>query len=59
MQKLLDQNGYRLTKKAREGAGIDGDFGKLTARAVVRFQKDEGLQPDGVVGPLPWAALLD
>lgn len=59
MQKLLDQNGYRLTKKAREGAGIDGDFGRRTAAAVIQFQKDEGLKPDAIVGPQTWEALLD
>ena len=29
----------------------DGLFGPLTERAVVRFQRAEALQPDGIVGP--------
>lgn len=51
-------------KKAQErlnvhGASlnVDGDFGNLTLVAVKKFQKDKGLDVDGVVGPKTWAAL--
>ena len=37
--------------------GADGDFGNNTYKAVVQFQKDVGLDPDGQVGPLTLAAL--
>jgi cellulose synthase/poly-beta-1,6-N-acetylglucosamine synthase-like glycosyltransferase/peptidoglycan hydrolase-like protein with peptidoglycan-binding domain len=30
---------------------VDGLFGPLTERAVLRFQRAEGLQPDGIIGP--------
>ena len=30
---------------------MDGLFGPLTERAVLRFQRAESLQPDGIVGP--------
>ena len=30
--------------------GIDGDFGTATKNAVIRFQKDHALTPDGEVG---------
>jgi cellulose synthase/poly-beta-1,6-N-acetylglucosamine synthase-like glycosyltransferase/peptidoglycan hydrolase-like protein with peptidoglycan-binding domain len=30
---------------------VDGLFGPLTQRAVLRFQRTEALQPDGIVGP--------
>jgi peptidoglycan hydrolase-like protein with peptidoglycan-binding domain len=37
---------------------VDGHFGPKTETAVKEFQKRSGLEPDGVVGPLTWAALL-
>lgn len=36
----------------------DGIFGRDTDRCVRTFQKDFSLEPDGIVGPLTWAALL-
>jgi peptidoglycan hydrolase-like protein with peptidoglycan-binding domain len=36
----------------------DGTFGKLTDQAVRRFQKRNGLEVDGVVGPLTWEKLF-
>jgi hypothetical protein len=58
LQKLLVAQGYKLTwHKTR--SGIDGDFGRMTDRAVKRFQKDEGLVADGIVGKNTWAALTD
>ena len=35
----------------------DGIFGKLTKAAVISYQSQNGLDPDGVVGPLTWASL--
>jgi peptidoglycan hydrolase-like protein with peptidoglycan-binding domain len=37
---------------------VDGDFGPLTRRAVVAFQRAHGLATDGVVGPRTWGALV-
>jgi putative chitinase len=36
---------------------IDGDFGAGTEVAVARFQRDQKLGVDGIVGPGTWAAL--
>ena len=38
---------------------IDGKFGPSTENAVATFQTANGLNNDGKVGPLTWAALYD
>ena len=48
IQSLLSKIGYR------PGA-IDGAFGPRTQRAVIQFQQNNGLDPDGVVGPATWS----
>ncbi len=37
---------------------VDGIFGSGTEAAVLEFQSDHNLVPDGIVGPLTWDALL-
>ena len=37
--------------------GIDGKFGPRTETAVKAFQRDKGLQVDGIVGPITWGAI--
>lgn len=36
----------------------DGQFGPLTRAAVIAYQQRRGLTPDGIVGPITWAALF-
>ncbi len=38
--------------------GIDGSYGRNTEAAVKAFQKADGLEVDGIVGPLTWQALM-
>ena len=38
---------------------VDGSFGPATQTAVIAFQKAHGLEPDGIVGPKTWKALLN
>lgn len=52
-QKELLQRGYDLGKW-----GADGDFGQATEKAVKQFQRDWGLEQDGIIGPATWDMLL-
>lgn len=49
LQKRLNAHGMALT--------VDGYFGHATEGAVIRFQRSRALTPDGVAGPMTWAAL--
>lgn len=40
-------------------AGIDNEYGPATEKAVKTFQKDKGLEADGVVGKKTWTKLLE
>ena len=52
VQTILAGLGYDLGT-----AGIDGVFGRKTEEAVKAFQRENGLNADGVVGPLTYQAL--
>jgi peptidoglycan hydrolase-like protein with peptidoglycan-binding domain len=52
LQSRLISMGYDLGEW-----GADGDFGSKTKIAVQRFQHDNGLKADGVVGVKTWAVL--
>ena len=49
-QEILTMCGY-------DCGAVDGVYGTKTIEAVKRFQADNGLDPDGVVGRMTWAAL--
>lgn len=38
--------------------GADGEFGPATQQACINFQFARKLNPDGIIGPKTWAALL-
>jgi len=47
IQSLLNKIGYNA-------GPVDGSFGPQTQSAVIAFQRDNGLIPDGIVGPATW-----
>ena len=51
LQVLLKESGYNVGE-------IDGVFGKITNAAVKKYQKNNGLKVDGVVGKNTWSKLL-
>lgn len=53
MQQYLIALGYSCGAN-----GADGKFGTATHRALLRFQKDQGVYADGICGPVTWTALL-
>jgi len=51
IQQYLVDNGYDLGEYGDEGDGVDGEYGRLTRKAVEDFQEENGLEVDGKVGP--------
>lgn len=47
-----------LTAKGYPVGGIDGDFGPKTEAATKQWQKKNGLDADGIVGPISWGTAL-
>ena len=54
LQLLLQRHGYPLPQ-----FGSDSNFGAETLNAVILFQNDNGLNPDGIVGRNTWKKLLN
>jgi peptidoglycan hydrolase-like protein with peptidoglycan-binding domain len=46
LQQALVDAGYNIGP-----TGVDGKFGRNTRAAVLKYQRDNGLTPDGIVGP--------
>lgn len=51
LQRLLKAFGYSL-------GSVDGDFGTKTEKALIKFQKKEGLVQDSICGKQTWERLL-
>lgn len=54
LQTKLIQRGYSL-----EPFGADGSYGNVTVAAVRLFQRDNGLNDDGICGSKTWSAVMD
>lgn len=50
-QEQMIENGYDLGPD-----GADGIFGTNSHQALLKFQKDQKLEADGVIGPITWDA---
>ena len=50
VQRVLLSAGY-------DTGNVDGIYGPRTMQAVVQFQRDNNLVPDGIVGPNTWAVI--
>jgi len=48
----------RLSALGYSPGPADGEFGEATTAAVKAFQKDRGLEVDGIVGPATYQALM-
>jgi hypothetical protein len=49
----------QLNIVAASGLVFDGDFGPITKQAVADFQTFQGIDVDGVVGPVTWDRLFE
>lgn len=57
LPKYINKNLTKIVQKA-VGVRIDGYYGNDTYKAVVNWQKKNGLVPDGCFGPACWKKLL-
>lgn len=51
-------NNASKTYTAINSQAVDGKFGQNMYNATVRFQKQHGLNPDGVIGQLTWNKIV-
>ncbi len=49
---------YALERAGMDVGRLDGIFGRRTGKALLRFQREQGLAADGIAGKLTWAAVF-
>jgi peptidoglycan hydrolase-like protein with peptidoglycan-binding domain len=47
-----------LLRAHRFYVSVDGQYGRITTNAVLRFQRSRGLVQDGIAGPATWSSLI-
>ena len=57
LQQILITKGLGAAAQALKKAGANGSFGPLTRKAVMEFQKANGLEQTGALGPKTRALL--
>ncbi|MDD4601316.1 hypothetical protein SDC9_08926 [bioreactor metagenome] len=48
----------RLNSLGYNAGAADGDFGTVTSNAVINFQRDQGLETDGIIGARTYRLLM-
>ena len=51
-----DVRAWQTRMQQQYAIRADGSYGPESKRACVALQRDQGLEPDGIVGPATWAA---
>jgi peptidoglycan hydrolase-like protein with peptidoglycan-binding domain len=55
-QRQMIKRGENLGPFGATGKGDDGEFGERSHKVLLGFQKKNGLEADGVLGPISWDA---
>ena len=53
-QRQMIKRGWDIGPFGATGKGDDGVFGERSHEALIKFQKNKGLEVDGVLGPISW-----
>jgi peptidoglycan hydrolase-like protein with peptidoglycan-binding domain len=57
LQSCMLELGFKFGRSLKPSGRVDGIFGDETESIIKRFQKNNGLKPDGLVGPKTLKAL--